>query len=175
MAYLGLIQLDNISISWAEGENVGGKKMMEMTLVEGRPEEGGESVREKFTKTTIPLAQMVKLVTNNLRAAVLSEALDGLDETLNKVRAKMKKKGGEAKEGDDRNTLSGNNVNPPEPKRTELETIMRERDKLSDDEWDTLLEQMKERLDAGDDPETILSEECGLEPDYVFDLIELVG
>lgn len=175
MAYLGLIQLDNSSISWAEGENVDGKKMMEVTLVEGRPDEDGEGVREKFTKMTVSLGQLAELVTNQLQKAVLVEAFYGPEGELDKLLAKMKEKGGEAKVGDDGNPLSGNNVNPPERKRTELETVLRERDKLNDDEWDTLLERMKERLDAGDGPETILREECGLEPDYVFDLIDLVG
>lgn len=51
------------------------------------------------------------------------------------------------------------------------ETIM-ERDGLTSSEADELINIARERIyDEGDDPEEVLHEEFGLEPDYIFDLI----
>ena len=49
--------------------------------------------------------------------------------------------------------------------------IMR-RDGLSSDEADELIEGAKDRVRAGEDPEIVLEEEFGLEPDYFFDLMD---
>ena len=40
------------------------------------------------------------------------------------------------------------------------------------EEAEYILRQMRERVDEGDNPDDILEEE-GLEPDYVYDLLEL--
>jgi hypothetical protein len=45
------------------------------------------------------------------------------------------------------------------------------RDGLTSDEADDMIEEARERIYSGDDPEEILLEEFGLEPDYVFDLL----
>jgi hypothetical protein len=51
------------------------------------------------------------------------------------------------------------------------ETIM-ERDELTSDEADELIEIARQRIyEENDDPEEVLHEEFGLEPDYIFDLI----
>ena len=42
---------------------------------------------------------------------------------------------------------------------------------LNEIEADVLIEEMKERVIEGEDPEEVLYEE-GLEPDYVFDLLD---
>jgi len=54
---------------------------------------------------------------------------------------------------------------------TELEQILMERDGLSKDEVEELIQEARERVANGEDPETILFEEFGLEPDFVFDLL----
>ena len=51
-------------------------------------------------------------------------------------------------------------------------TIMR-RDGLTSDEADEMIEEAKEMIAEGYDPEEVLAEEFGLEPDYIFDLIDL--
>ena len=53
---------------------------------------------------------------------------------------------------------------------TLLEVLMR-RDQLSRVEAISLIEEARERVREGDDPEDVLAEEFGLEPDYVFDLL----
>jgi hypothetical protein len=51
------------------------------------------------------------------------------------------------------------------------ETIM-ERDELTSDEADELIDIARQRIyEENDDPEEVLREEFGLEPDYIFDLI----
>ena len=50
------------------------------------------------------------------------------------------------------------------------EVIMR-RDELSSDDADELIEEARARVAAGEDPEEILYEEFGLEPDYIFELL----
>lgn len=51
------------------------------------------------------------------------------------------------------------------------ETIM-ERDELTSKEADELIEIARQRIyEENDDPEEVLHEEFGLEPDYIFDLI----
>lgn len=51
-----------------------------------------------------------------------------------------------------------------------LEVLMR-RDGLWRGEAQELIEEARSRVLAGDDPEEVLAEEFGLEPDYVFDLL----
>ena len=53
----------------------------------------------------------------------------------------------------------------------ELKTILMVRDNLSDEEATKRIEEMKEKVAKGEDPEDILYDE-GLEPDYVFDILE---
>ena len=51
-----------------------------------------------------------------------------------------------------------------------IETLMR-RDDMTFGEAKDILETCKARvLDNGEDPQDVLQEECGLEPDYIFDL-----
>lgn len=51
------------------------------------------------------------------------------------------------------------------------ETIM-ERDNLSEEEANQMIEDAKEQVFAGEDPDEVLANDFGLEPDYVFDLLE---
>lgn len=54
----------------------------------------------------------------------------------------------------------------------ELKKILLERDGLTSDEADELLSELGLRVLDGEDPEELLHDELGLEPDYVFDLLE---
>ena len=49
--------------------------------------------------------------------------------------------------------------------------ILVERDGLSQDAAEFEVEQARKRVVAGENPETILREDFGLEPDYVWELI----
>lgn len=51
-----------------------------------------------------------------------------------------------------------------------LDTLI-ERDNLSEEEAQDQINSAKQRVSEGEDPEEILFEEFGLEPDYIFDLI----
>jgi len=51
-----------------------------------------------------------------------------------------------------------------------LKTIMR-RDKMSQRDAQSMIDDAKRRVAKGEDPEEILHDEFGLEPDYVFDLL----
>jgi hypothetical protein len=53
-----------------------------------------------------------------------------------------------------------------------LKQVLMRRDKLSSDEADELIAEAKELVLAGEDPEEVLQDEFGLEPDYVFDLLD---
>lgn len=55
---------------------------------------------------------------------------------------------------------------------TELKQIIMRRDELTSEEADKQIADAQELVLAGHDPEEVLSEEFGLEPDYVFDLLE---
>ena len=55
---------------------------------------------------------------------------------------------------------------------SELVRVLVERDGLSVDEAWEMVEEARERVLEGEDPEEVLAEEFGLEPDYVFDLLE---
>ena len=52
-----------------------------------------------------------------------------------------------------------------------LKAVIMRRDKLTSDEADERIEEAKERVLAGEDPEEVLYDDFGLEPDYVFDLL----
>lgn len=52
-----------------------------------------------------------------------------------------------------------------------LKSVLMRRDELTSNEADAIINEMKQRVWDGEDPEEILYEE-GLEPDYVFDLLE---
>lgn len=51
-----------------------------------------------------------------------------------------------------------------------VEILMR-RDNMSKDEAEEMLQEARERVAEGEDPEEILHEEFGLEPDYIFELL----
>lgn len=53
-----------------------------------------------------------------------------------------------------------------------LKQVLMRRDKLSSDEADAAIEEAKALVAEGFDPEDILHDEFGLEPDYVFDLLD---
>lgn len=53
-----------------------------------------------------------------------------------------------------------------------LREVLRRRDGLSGDEADELIEEARERVAEGEDPEEILYDEFGLEPDFVWYLID---
>ena len=55
---------------------------------------------------------------------------------------------------------------------SELVRVLVERDGLSVDEARELVEEARELVREGEDPEEVLAQEFGLEPDYVFDLLE---
>lgn len=54
---------------------------------------------------------------------------------------------------------------------TELHKVLMERDDLSAHEAEEEINEMRERVLEGEDPEEVLFDE-GLEPDYVYDLME---
>ena len=55
---------------------------------------------------------------------------------------------------------------------TGLHRVLMRRDKMSAEEADEQIREARERvLEDGEDPEDILHDEFGLEPDYVFDLL----
>lgn len=56
--------------------------------------------------------------------------------------------------------------------RNEIVTVLMERDGLTETEAKAQLEDLRQRIREGEDPEELLHEELGLEPDYFFDLIE---
>jgi len=55
-----------------------------------------------------------------------------------------------------------------------LKEVLMMRDNLTADEAMEQIQGAVDRVNEGDDPEDVLYEEFGLEPDYVFDLIELM-
>lgn len=54
---------------------------------------------------------------------------------------------------------------------SELVRILMNRDDLTSEEAIEQVGEARERVLEGENPETILYEEFGLEPDYVFDLL----
>ena len=49
--------------------------------------------------------------------------------------------------------------------------ILMNRDGMSESEATLMLEEARQRVNDGEDPEEILEYDFGLEPDYVFDLM----
>ena len=54
-----------------------------------------------------------------------------------------------------------------------LKEVLMRRDGLSSDEADQRIEEARQDVLNGTDPEEVLAYEFGLEPDYIFDLIEM--
>jgi hypothetical protein len=54
---------------------------------------------------------------------------------------------------------------------TELEKVLIERDELTSSEAHQKLLELKRMVQAGHNPEQVLMEEVGLEPDYIFDIL----
>lgn len=50
-----------------------------------------------------------------------------------------------------------------------IRQIIRRRDKLSENEIDDMFADFREQFENGEDPEELLQEVFGLEPDYIFD------
>lgn len=55
---------------------------------------------------------------------------------------------------------------------SELKRIIMRRDNLTSAEADELIENAKDEVLAGADPEEVLMADFGLEPDYIFDLLD---
>jgi hypothetical protein len=55
---------------------------------------------------------------------------------------------------------------------TELVKILMERDGLPREEAEEFVEEAREAIRNGGDPEEILHQDFGLEPDYIFGLME---
>jgi hypothetical protein len=54
-----------------------------------------------------------------------------------------------------------------------LKKVLMRRDQIGSEYADELIQAAKRRvLDDGEDPEDVLRDEFGLEPDYVFDLLD---
>ena len=56
------------------------------------------------------------------------------------------------------------------PQESLKQVIMR-RDGLSSQEADELIESAREQILEGEDPEEVILNDFGLEPDYIFDLL----
>ena len=54
---------------------------------------------------------------------------------------------------------------------SELKKVLMDRDNMSSREADNAIEDAKQRVFEGEDPEDVLAEEFGLELDYIFDLL----
>jgi len=52
-----------------------------------------------------------------------------------------------------------------------LKEVLMQRDGMTSEEADEFIAELRERVADGEDPEDLLYEECGLEADYVFDLL----
>jgi hypothetical protein len=52
-----------------------------------------------------------------------------------------------------------------------LKQVLMRRDGASSEDADKMIEEARERVFEGEDPEEVLREEFGLEPDYIFDLL----
>jgi len=72
--------------------------------------------------------------------------------------------------------LSGNMVEIPLtqgiPKLESLAQVLMRRDRMTPSEAAEAIAEARERVEDGEDPEEVLAQEFGLEPDYVFDLLE---
>lgn len=54
---------------------------------------------------------------------------------------------------------------------TQLRRVITERDEIPTEEFDFLVEEAEILFNDGEDPEEILHDVFGIEPDYIFDLI----
>ena len=54
-----------------------------------------------------------------------------------------------------------------------LKEVLMRRDNLSSEEAQDQIREAQNRVMQGEDPEKILYEDFGLEPDYIFDLIPI--
>jgi len=54
---------------------------------------------------------------------------------------------------------------------SELKRVLMNRDNMTEEEADEAIAEARERIADGEDPEEILHDEFGLEPDYIFDLV----
>jgi hypothetical protein len=54
---------------------------------------------------------------------------------------------------------------------TELEQVFIDRDDMTPTEARAELRRLRAEILAGADPEELLLDECGLEPDYIFDIL----
>jgi hypothetical protein len=52
-----------------------------------------------------------------------------------------------------------------------IKQVLMRRDEMSSDDADELIAEARQRVADGEDPEEVLAEEFGLEPDYIFDLL----
>jgi len=55
---------------------------------------------------------------------------------------------------------------------SDLRSVLMDRDGLGEAEADQRIIEARERVRDGDDPEEVLEDEFGLEPDFVLDLLE---
>jgi hypothetical protein len=53
-----------------------------------------------------------------------------------------------------------------------LKQVIMRRDNLTSDEADWRIAEARERVANGEDPEEILHDDFGLEPDYIFDILD---
>lgn len=58
---------------------------------------------------------------------------------------------------------------PVDPLNETIRQVLRRRDGEDDDTISEMLAEARARLAAGEDPDVVLSEEFGLEPDYIYD------
>ena len=54
---------------------------------------------------------------------------------------------------------------------SELKKVLMQRDGMSSREADNAIDDAKQRVSDGEDPEDVLADEFGLEVDYIFDLL----
>lgn len=57
--------------------------------------------------------------------------------------------------------------------RNKIVEVLMRRDGLSEEEALEILADGRRSVEEGEDPEEVLYQEFGLEPDYIFDLIEV--
>lgn len=54
---------------------------------------------------------------------------------------------------------------------TELHRVLMRRDEMTAEDVDEWIKAAQQAVEEGEDPEDILQDEFGLEPDYIFDLL----
>ena len=52
-----------------------------------------------------------------------------------------------------------------------IKSVLMRRDGLTPDEADEMIEEARQLVAEGENPESVLRVEFGLEPDYIFDLL----